>query len=268
MVVPPPRDPHKPGEWGRSSDAAWNKLPPAAALLGPLLIGGLYVASGVFGLVRTLVVAGVAFAVVFLISFGVHVRRGLSAAGAIDYLDRHPEIVAKDPRLQLVSAVQHRDVARVVSALADPVLRSEAAAHLGAMRAHKAVPALLRALHTEDADHRVGVITALGEIGDREAIGVLVRLRNDAERAVRLAAINALATIGVSSAIEELARIVVEPEPPVLRRWAAQRLVQLRATGALPILENRRHSRSGARQRLLLWRTTRALRKVARERPP
>ena len=130
----------------------------------------------------------------------------------------------------------------------------------------EAVPALLRALDTEDADYRVVVITALGEIGDREAIGKLVHLRNDNERAVRLAAINALATLGVASAIEELARIVVEPEPLLLRRWAAQRLVRLHATGALPMLESRGRSRSGARERLLLWRTTRTLRKVARER--
>jgi len=170
----------------------------------------------------------------------------------------------------------------LIAALADPRLRLFAASSLGEIRAHAAVPALVRNLNVKNDPVRNAAVKALGRIGDPSAIPSLVDVAcTDEAAGVRTTAIDALATLGAPEGVQLMARLALEPaavlagttrffEGPVVRwirrshlrfvqTWAARRLRQLHLVEALPLLEPLPSSLR-LLQRLRLRRTIRVLR--------
>jgi hypothetical protein len=185
------------------------------------------------------------------------------------------------------AAFRDSDITAEIANLGDGELRGRAAIALGANRAHTAVPALLRSLDSTDDGDRILVIKALWEIGDDAALPELTRIaRQDEAVGVRVTAIDALASLGDRDGRKMLARLALDPDSVLTgasryanhvpawarflgvgvnrqtRRWAAKRLVKLRATEVLPVLTQSPRPDVGLIHALRLWWTVRALRSL------
>jgi HEAT repeat protein len=206
---------------------------------------------------------------------------------AMDRALTEPDVIAKRakyPVLVVSDAARRGDVSFLISALADPDMRGSAALRLGDLRARQAVPALLRNLRVGNDLDRNAAVRALGEIGDPAAIPGLIEVAKEDEAAgVRAMAIDALANLHEPQGIEMLAAAAIDPQSlitgstrnldvPIFRhwkglnalsKWAANRLRQVEAIEALPVLEGSLDS-VGLRRRIRLRRTIRALRRSAK----
>jgi HEAT repeat protein len=136
------------------------------------------------------------------------------------------------------------DALLVMLADTDRVVRLAAVANLGDPRFTRAIPALLRCLQSRDENLRVGAVNALADVCDRRAVGhVLDVAANDDGFMVRIAAMSALARLGDRRVIPLIRAALKRPEksPHWTRRWAADKLAQLRAVETIPDLEEARH---------------------------
>jgi beta-lactamase regulating signal transducer with metallopeptidase domain len=83
-------------------------------------------------------------------------------------------------------------------------VRERAAAALGELGDHRAVPALIEALRDEDAGVREHAATALRELGDRQAVPALIETLGDEYAVVREHAATALGILGDKRAVQPL----------------------------------------------------------------
>ncbi len=159
--------------------------------------------------------------------------------------DSVPSLVAvlknPDPDIRWKAAValgeigDHRGISPLVELLGDSdrFVRSRAAyalVHIGP----PAVPSLTDALDHPDASFRLGVVGALGKIGDPQAISALVDALGDRSPDVRQEAISALSNQG-GRAIPLLSDRLHDPDR-FIRRRAVLALAGMRDVEVLPIL--------------------------------
>jgi HEAT repeat protein len=167
--------------------------------------------------------------------------------------------------------------------------RGSAAMKLGKLQATEAVPALLECLDVDDHNLQMSALWALGKIGDERAIPRVAELAETTSLlGVSTRATDVLAELGDPRAIPQFVSLLTEidrhfaesepdsyfaPEQPFkgwwgrprkvkwwIQKWAARRLVELRATEAAPAVEEAANSASSFRERLLMRRTARRLR--------
>jgi beta-lactamase regulating signal transducer with metallopeptidase domain len=123
----------------------------------------------------------------------------------------------------LASLLNHRD----------PHVREVAAWSIGSCEPHRAPAALLRLLSDENANVRLSAAWALREIGDpgsADALGAAFDRETDAD--VQLGMIRALGSMG-DRAVETLQRLVTSPDPEI-RAVAVTALAGGNATGPWP----------------------------------
>jgi HEAT repeat protein len=155
------------------------------------------------------------------------------------------------------------DVEALLTMLADTdrVVRLAAVANLGDPQFKEAIPSLLRCLASADDNLRAGALNALADIGDRQSVGQMLDVAaTDSAFGVRLTAMSALAKLGDHRVVPMIRETLKTPEkwPHWTRRWAAERLVALRAVEAIPDLQAARR-RAGLFGRLRIRRAIREL---------
>lgn len=170
--------------------------------------------------------------------------------------------------------------------------RRRATWQLGNLGATEAVPTLLECLDKDNDALRISILNALGRIGDERAIPRVAQLAENAPSlAVSTRATNTLATLGDTRAIPQIVSLLTQTDQHLrdgrwrtyypddmflnsrrrkpgsvkwsLKKWAAKRLVELRAVGAASAVEEATKSASSLRERLLLRRAARRLRASA-----
>jgi HEAT repeat protein len=116
-----------------------------------------------------------------------------------DILARHGELVV-DPLIELLAESDRHPA------------RAWAANVLGEVRAHRALPALVRALEDPDDEVRAKSATALGRLGDRRAIGHLLdHLLTDPAPFVRARIASTLGKFGGPEVVDRLVRALGDP---------------------------------------------------------
>lgn len=170
---------------------------------------------------------------------------------------------------EVADARQRRDVGYLIERLADPnqEVRWVAANSLRTLGvdAAPAVDALLRiAENAADEPFLILALKALGEAGQESAVPRLRTIAaGDEPLTVRATAMRALVRLhdrAVVPLLLDLAR-GTKGVSASARRWAARRLVDLKATEAIPGLESASR-RGGPITRLALWRAVRELQEV------
>lgn len=172
--------------------------------------------------------------------------------------------------------------------------RGSAAMKLGKLQAAEAVPALLECLDEGGYDLQMSALYALRRIGDERAIPRVAELAETARTlGVSTRATDVLAELGDPRGISQFVSLLTEtdrhlrdgrvetylpPDTPAslkrwysrprkvkwtLQKWAARRLIELRATQAAPAVENAAKGTTSLRERLLLRRTARRLRRAS-----
>lgn len=192
-------------------------------------------------------------------------------------------------RAELSDARRRRDTGRLTWALkdGDSEIRAMAAYHLGRLQSVEAGPALAECLDDPSEDVRMAVLSAFDRIGDRRAIPAVARTAaNDPALAVSVRAIDVLAKLGDPRGIAGLVFLLTdtdrhltgdrnEAEPGSaayakakwrLQKWAARRLVELRARDSAPAVRAAAADASTFGERLLLRRTAWRLRHPPRGR--
>lgn len=99
---------------------------------------------------------------------------------------------------------------------------------LAGLDAPLAYPALLAALHDEDARVRQGAVSALGELGDRRALPALrKRLLHDPDQGVRTEAAFRLGKLGDETDIASLRKAAQTDPTPIVHLWASWALQEI-----------------------------------------
>jgi HEAT repeat protein len=147
---------------------------------------------------------------------------------------------------------------------ADLQARVSATKQLGELGDRAAVPALTRLLNSRLELLRTGALKALAKIGDPATIPPLYAVATDDEAfVVRTAAMSALADLGDPRGSLLIAQALSDRSIPYRRwfeKWAAKRLVELKATHAVPDLEQARRVSDPINR----WRLRRAIRNLRR----
>lgn len=201
-------------------------------------------------------------------------------------------------RAELYDAWRRRDVARLIWALrdADSERRSITAHYLGRLRNPEAVPALIDSLDDPSEEVRMTVLRALARIGDKRAVArVAETAENDPALEVSTRAVDVLAQLddprGVAGFVSLLtetdrhladgrhrtwtakelqgSRFIATSHRKVkwrVQRWAARRLVELRARDVAPAVAAAAPRAGSFRERVLLRRTAWRLRHPPRGR--
>jgi HEAT repeat protein len=181
----------------------------------------------------------------------------------------------------LIEAARHEDVET----------RAIAALNLGKLRAVEAVPALLECLEVEDYTLQKFALQALGKIGDRVAIPKVAEVQETTPLlGVALQATDTLAQLGGPRGVSQFVSLLTDtdrhfeehrpgthspPDTPLkkwqekparvkwwMKKYSADRLVELRAAEAAPAVEQAAATARSIRERLLLRRTARRLRQT------
>jgi hypothetical protein len=167
----------------------------------------------------------------------------------------HPRLLARDAR-------KRGDLEALLDLLAgtDKGGRQSAVYELGELRDARAVAPLIRCLQANDQLMRIGAIKGLAKVGDPIAVPDLydVAAGNDSV-GVRMEAAFALGVLSDARGAE----LIWEENNPYgrrYRRWAARRLMELRAVDAVPELEKAKHG-AGLIGRWYLGRATRTLKR-------
>jgi len=129
-------------------------------------------------------------------------------------------------------------VADLIKDLQDekPLVRWQAAEHLGRSQDVKAVEALIEALRDEDEGVRREVTKALGEIGDSRAVKPLEKMLEDTDEFVRMNTLWALENIGGDEAMK-LIITALKNDNPLVRMNAAASLGRSGGSQAIGPLE-------------------------------
>jgi HEAT repeat protein len=191
------------------------------------------------------------------------------------------EFTSEHPSVRLRQARRAGDVEYIVEVLrtsTDVSDRRTAARFLGLIGDMQAVRPLIRALDASDVLLQNLAVKALGRIGDPSAIPALFQVATSADSpGVRFTAASVLADLGDSRGSDLILQLLLcdatarstqqrdaLPKTSVRhwRRWAGERLVQLRATDAIPKLEAVAAT-AGFRERRRLTRLIRRLRALA-----
>jgi HEAT repeat protein len=144
--------------------------------------------------------------------------------------------------------------------------RIAAAQRLGDLRSRRALEPLLRCLNASDELMRVSALRALAKIGDGRAADAIAAIgENDDSFPVRLTAAEALVALGDDRDREVLIQMIRDAprSDHRARKWALRKLVEIRATEAIPALESAKEAASGL-DRLRIMRALRRLRSVDR----
>jgi HEAT repeat protein len=144
---------------------------------------------------------------------------------------------AEDDAIQRVRIAQRDgDVAYLLRALGDPIVRSWAARFLGKLGATEAAPALVRLLDATDPKARVASVDALRKLRAAEATRQLIALAEaDPDLAVQTHAIAALGDIGDELAPPVLENLL-ESRNWLVRTGAARALGRCAGEEAVPAL--------------------------------
>jgi HEAT repeat protein len=165
-------------------------------------------------------------------------------------------------------ARERGDLDTLLTMLADTdrVTRLAAVANMGDPRFTEAVPTLLRCLHAADKRLRIGALRALADIADTTVSDEVARVATDDDSfETRIAAMEALVALRDARAARIIGSNIALARPPFKRwfkKWAATRLVELKATDAIGDLK------AAARRAdpLTRWRMRRAIRDLRRVR--
>lgn len=148
----------------------------------------------------------------------------------------------------------------------DRASRRTAVSKLGQLRDRRAVNPLIRCLRSADPQTQIGAIKSLAKIGDATAVPDLHDVASGSERfGVRIEAALALGLLGDPRGAELISSMMWDERNPYGRRyrsWAAKRLVDLRAAGAVPDLERAKNG-AGVIGRWNLRRAIRTLRTLS-----
>lgn len=194
-------------------------------------------------------------------------------------------------RREIHDAAWRKDVARLIQALrhGDSDNRSLAAHYLGSLRSSEAVSALVESLDDPSEQVRMSVLRAVAKIRDERAVSRVAELaETDPALGVSSRATDVLAQLGDPRAIPQYVSLLIETDRHLadgrhetwvakelqstsigtsyskvkwrLQKWAAQRLVELRARDVAPAVAIAARTANSRRERLLLRRTTWRLR--------
>jgi HEAT repeat protein len=131
--------------------------------------------------------------------------------------------------------------------------------NLGEMQTPRAVEPLIRCLQSSDEIVRVGALKALAKIGDPRAVPAVYEVATGRDAfGVRVDAVSTLGTLRDRRAVPLIVAMLAEedcPHPGWYQKWAAKRLIEMKATEAIPnLVEARRHARMFGR-----WHLSRAV---------
>jgi hypothetical protein len=171
----------------------------------------------------------------------------------------HARLLARDAR-------KRGDLEALLDLLAgtDKGGRRSAVYELGELRDARAVGPLIRCLQANDQLMRVGAIKGLAKIADPIAASDLYGVAaGDGSVGVRMEAAFALGLLNDHRGAELICSMIWEENNPYgrrYRRWAARRLVELRAVEAVSQLEKAKHG-AGLIGRWYLRRAIKALKR-------
>jgi HEAT repeat protein len=172
------------------------------------------------------------------------------------------------PSLAAREAARRGDVALLVEMLSssEPRARISAVGQLRKLRDPRAIPGLLHALEDPDSIGKVGVLKALGEMGDVRLADHVFAVADSASEPfdVRGTAAQTLLAFGDRRGVTTLASLFGETTKKhhtSFRKWAVRLLVDANGIEALPALRAAR-SKGGVLERRRLGRAIRALERV------